>query len=102
MIDRLQRGETFTLGRNYLAGGMAIEMTPLWMLTPNLFSNLDDGSALLQVVTRNSLGDNAEILGALNLPIGPTGTEFGGIDTGLPDVFVATDLSLFVQFSFFF
>ena len=102
LLERLQRGETFTLGRNYLAGGLAVEMTPLWMLTPNLFTNLDDGSALLQVVTRNSLGDNAEILGAINLPIGPSGSEFGGIEAGLPGVYLATDFSLFAQFSWYF
>ena len=102
LIDRLQRGEMFTLGRNYLAGGLVIEMSPLWMLTPNLFANLDDGSALLQVVTRNSLGDNAEILGAINVPIGPSGSEFGGIEAGVSGVYLATDLSLFAQFSFYF
>ncbi len=102
LLDRLQRGETFTLGRNYLAGGLAIEMTPLWMLTPNLFTNLDDGSALLQVVTRNSLGDEAEILAAINLPLGPAGSEFGGIGAGLPGVYLSTDASVFVQFGWYF
>ncbi len=102
LLDRLQRGETFTLGRNYLAGGLAIEMTPLWMLTPNLFTNLDDGSSLLQVVTRNSLGDEAEILAAINLPIGPAGSEFGGIGAGLPGVYLSTDASVFVQFGWYF
>jgi hypothetical protein len=102
LTKRLERGEVFTLGRNYLAGGVTIELTPLWMLTPNLFANLDDGSALLQVVTRNSLSDNAEFLGALNLPIGPSGTEFGGIEAGMPGVYFSSDFSLFAQFAWYF
>lgn len=102
LIDRLQRGETFTLGRKYLAGGLTIEMSPLWMLTPNLFANLDDGSALFRLVTRNSLGDDAEFLGAVSVPIGPAGSEFGGLKSGLPGVYLATSLSLFAQFSFYF
>lgn len=102
LLRRLERGEVFTLGRNYLAGGVLIELTPLWMLTPNLFANLDDGSALLQVVSRNSLGDNAEFLAAINLPIGPGGTEFGGIEAGLPGVYFSSDFSLFAQFAWYF
>ena len=102
LLDRLQRGESFTLGRHYLAGGLSIEVTPLWILTPNLFANLDDGSALLQIVTRNSLGDNAEILGALNLPIGPSGSEFGGIEAGVPGVYLSSNFSVFAQFAWYF
>ena len=102
LVSRLQRGEVFTLGRNYLAGGVTIEMSPLWMLTPNLFANLDDGSALLQLVSRRSLGDDAELLAAINLPLGPEGSEFGGIETPVPGNYLATDYALFVQFAWYF
>lgn len=102
LIRRLERGEVFTVGRNYLAGGVLIEMNPLWTLTPNLFSNLDDGSALFQVTTRYSLGDNSEFLAALNVPLGPTGTEFGGISAGQAGFYFSTDLSLFTQFAWYF
>ena len=77
-------------------------MTPLWTLSPNVFANVDDGSALLQVVSRNSLSDNAEILAAINLPIGPGGSEFGGIGAGISDTYLSSDLSVFAQFSFYF
>jgi len=102
LLKRFSRGEAFTLGRNYLAGGIAIEMSPLWVLTPNLFTNLDDGSSLLQVVARYSLGEDAELLAALNLPLGSNGTEFGGIDAGVPGVYFSTNLSLFAQFAWYF
>jgi len=99
---RFERGETFTIGRNYLAGGVLVEVSPLWTLTPNLFANLDDGSALVQLTTRYSLGDNSEFLAALNVPIGPSGTEFGGVPTGQGDLYFSTGLSLFAQFSWYF
>ncbi|MGI9263172.1 MAG: hypothetical protein ACR2QR_14095, partial [Woeseiaceae bacterium] len=102
LLNRLQRGETFTVGRHYLAGGLSIELTPLWIVTPNLFANLEDASALLQVVSRNSLSDNAEILAAINLPVGPSGSEFGGIGAVLPGTYLSSDLALFVQFAFYF
>ena len=102
LIRRIERGEMFTLGRNYLAGGVLIEMNALWTLTPNLFSNLDDGSALFQVTTRYSLGDNSDFLAALNVPLGPSGTEFGGIGAGQGGLYFSTDLSLFAQFAWYF
>jgi hypothetical protein len=102
LLDRLQRGEIFTVGRHYLAGALSVEMTPLWTLTPNLFANLDDASALLQIVSRNSLSDNSEILAAINLPVGPSGSEFGGIEAGMPDTYLSSDLALFAQFSLYF
>jgi hypothetical protein len=102
LLARVLRGESFTLARNYLAGGLTIEMSPLWLLTPNLFVNLDDGSALFQGVTRLSLGDNSEFLGALNVPLGPSGTEFGGIPAPGGTGFLSTDLALFAQFAWYF
>jgi hypothetical protein len=102
LVKRLERGEVFTLGRNYLAGGVTVELTPLWLLTPNLFANLDDGSALLQIVIRKSVSDNAEFIGAVNVPLGPDGTEFGGIETGIANLNLATDFALFTQFAWYF
>ena len=54
-------------------------MTPLWILAPTVFANIEDPSALLQIVTRNNLGENMEFIGALNIPLGPDGSEYGGI-----------------------
>ena len=100
--SRLQRAETFTLGQNYMAAGATVELTPLLLVTPNLFWNLDDDSAMLQLVSRFSVSDNAEFLTALNVPLGPSGSEFGGIDAGIPGLYVAVDASLFAQFAYYF
>jgi len=102
LLERLARGESFTLGRHYIAGGLSIELTPLWVLTPNLFANLEDGSALLQIVSRNSLSQNVEFLGALNVPLGPSGSEFGGIESDMPGLYFSTDFSLFAQVAWYF
>jgi hypothetical protein len=102
LLKRLARGESFTLGRHYIAGGVSIELTPLWVLTPNLFANLEDGSALLQVVSRNNLSQNVEFLGALNVPLGPSGSEFGGIGSEMAGLYFSTDLSFFAQVAWYF
>ncbi|MEP6388665.1 MAG: hypothetical protein ABJ056_01975 [Halioglobus sp.] len=85
LTQRIMRGELFTLGRHYLAGSLQMEWTPLVNLTPNVFVNLVDQSALAQVVLQWDVGQNWQILGSINVPIGPDGTEFGGlkVDEGM-------------------
>ena len=101
LLARLVRGETFTLGRNYLAGSVLIEMSPLWTLTPTVLANIGDPSALLQVVTSRSLSDNVTFLGSLNLPVGPKGSEFGGIESG-GDLYLSTGPGIFAQLAWYF
>ena len=102
LLQRLARGQSFTLGRHYIAGGLTIEMTPLWILAPSLFTNIEDGSTLLQIVTRNNLSEEMEFIGALNIPIGPDGSEYGGIGVDMPGVYLSTDASVFAQLAWYF
>lgn len=102
LLERLARGDTFTLGRNYLAAGLTVELTPLWTMAPNLFLNTDDGSALLQLVSNNSLSQNIDVISALNVPVGPSGSEFGGIGSDMPGVYLSTNLSVFLQLAWYF
>ena len=101
LLARLARGETFTIGRHYLAGSVLIEMSPLWTLTPTLLANIADPSALLQVVTSYSLSDNMTFLGSLNIPIGPNGSEFGGIESG-NDLYLSAGPGVFAQLAWYF
>lgn len=102
LLKRLSRGELFALGRNYLAGSVTIELSPLWTITPTMLTNIDDISSLFQLITQYSLGDNMVLLGSLNIPLGADGTEFGGIETGVPDLYLSTDAGVFAQFAFYF
>ncbi|MEM7360013.1 MAG: hypothetical protein AAF431_13005 [Pseudomonadota bacterium] len=107
LANRVARGELFTLGRDYLAGSATIEINPLWNLTPNLFVNLTDNSAFSQLISQHSLSDNLQLIGAVSLPIGPRGTEFGGLPTGplatsAPRRFSNSSWSLFGQLAWYF
>ena len=55
-----------------------------------------------QIVTRYNLGENLEFLGALNIPIGPDGTEYGEIESGVEGIYFSTNASLFAQFAWYF
>jgi hypothetical protein len=79
LVNRLARGQVFTTRRDYLAGGMTLEATPLLTLSPTLILNLNDGSALALVAATYSLADNVTLVAGAQAPIGPARTEFGGL-----------------------
>jgi len=102
LVARLLRGELFTLGENYLAAAVTIELAPLWLVTATLFKNLDDESRLLQIFSRHDLQQDLQLLVALNLPHGDDGSEFGGIDSALAGRPLAVDESLLMQLAWYF
>lgn len=102
LLDRLTRGQSFTLGRHYLAGSLSVEMTPLWTVSPLLLANLVDPSALLQLTSSYSLSDNLALLGSVNVPVGADGTEYGGIGTGMPGRYLSISLGVFAQIAWYF
>jgi hypothetical protein len=102
LVERLIRGELFTLGRNYVAASAMMEITPLWLLTPNVFINASDGSMLAQLVSSYDFKQDWRILAALGVPVGSSGTEYGGIDSGVPGKTFSTGISLFAQLAWYF
>ena len=102
LVERLARGELFTLGRHYLALSALIEMTPLWLVTPNAFINIGDGSLLAQLVTSYDLKQDLQILAALSVPVGAAGTEYGGIDSGIAGKQLSSGASIYAQLAWYF
>lgn len=101
LVSRVVRGELFSLGRNYVAASATLEITPLFLLTPNLFVNVEDPSALLQIVTQNDLMQDLILQAALAVPLGGPGTELGGVDAGMGQ-YLSNQLSVFVQLAWYF
>ncbi len=85
-----------------MAGSLLVEVTPLLTLTPTLLVNLSDPSALLQLVMQRSVGNNMTVLGSLNIPLGPDGSEFGGIPSGMDSRYLSRTAGLFAQFAWYF
>lgn len=102
LLERLARGELYSIGRHYLAGSLLIEMTPLWLLTPIVFLNLEDQSALVQLISENNLQENLAFLGSINIPIGPRGSEYGGFESSIANRYVSSDLGVFAQLAWYF
>jgi hypothetical protein len=101
LLSRIARGELFTLGRHYIGLSAVIEIHPLFTVTPNLFTNVVDPSALFQVVFRNDLRENMLLLSSINLPLGAAGTEFAGLSTEIPGLYLSSGPSAFVQLAWY-
>jgi hypothetical protein len=102
LVDRVERGELFTLAKNYAATAATIELTPLWLLNGSLFRNLDDNSMLVQIFSEYDLQQDLQLLAGINLPGGSDGSEFGGIDSAVADETLAIGTSVFAQLAWYF
>lgn len=102
LLKRLNRGESFNLGRDYLASSLTIEMHPLWIMTPTAFLNINDQSVFLQLTSTHDLRENLQALLSINAPFGDDGSEFGGIATGLPDRYLSAGPSIFAQLAWYY
>lgn len=100
LLARLTRGELYTLGRDYLAGGLQVEWTPRLNLYATLIRNLDDTSGFIQLRARFDWEQNLAVSGGLNLPAGPPGSEFGGVV--VPEGYNAPARSLYVRIEQYF
>ncbi|GAB1256518.1 hypothetical protein NBRC116494_10200 [Aurantivibrio plasticivorans] len=105
LFERVERGELYTIGRHYLGLSGVVELTPLMTFSPSAFVNLADQSALVQLSVSYSAAQNVQIIGAINLPVGSSGTEYGGLKqtTGsVNDVPLSSDLGFFFQAAYYF
>lgn len=102
LVARIRRGEVFTLGRHYLAGSLRMELSPLVNVSPTLFLNLGDQSALAQLVLQWDVAQNWQVLAAVNLPLGPSGTEYGGLDSDVEGLNLEVGPGLFAQLALYF
>ncbi|MEM1174586.1 MAG: hypothetical protein AAGI27_07210 [Pseudomonadota bacterium] len=79
LLERLTRGEQFTIGRRYLAANLSVEWTPLLNVSATVFAGLDSNAALLQLGGRYSVAENIDFLFTVDAPLGPKGSEFRGL-----------------------
>ncbi len=103
LTERLARGESFTVSRDYLALGLTVEWAPLLNVKPLLITNRDDGSTMLVVQVVYSLGDNADLTLAAQSGLGPHGTEYGGLETAPGSrVYASPDRYLYARVAWYF
>jgi len=83
LLARIERGDTFALGRDLLALGNQIEMHPLVNVYLTFITNLNDASTFFQNRVEIDAGSDIFLTLGTNVPIGGRESEFGGLR--LPD-----------------
>jgi hypothetical protein len=102
LTARLARGELYTVGRDYAAFGVQIELNPLVNAFASVIQNLNDASRTLQLRGVYDWHQDTQFMAGLNLPDGERGSEYGGLPTGLPGTWLATGRSLYLRVAYFF
>ncbi|HUW99121.1 MAG TPA: hypothetical protein VMV40_09850 [Acidiferrobacter sp.] len=104
LVERLARGEVFTVSRDYLAVGAGIQWTPLLILKPSVIANLDDGSVLVIGQAVYSLTQNTDMTAGIQRGFGGHHTEYGGGLETAPNsgVFVAPATSIYARLMWYF
>jgi hypothetical protein len=85
LVQRVARGELFTLGRYYLAGQLQVELHPLAQLHATGIVNPVDPSGLVQPQLLWDLAPDWQAIIGGQWHWGARGSEFGGYDIGGPD-----------------
>ena len=78
LVERIVRGEIFTLGRAYLSGSVRIELHPLFNLILTSINNIADPSGILQPYGVWDITQNLQLTCGATIPWGDSGTEYGG------------------------
>ena len=103
LADRLGRGQVFNVGRDYLAFGLSLEVSPLVNVSAGSILSLTDRSRLSTAQLNWSLSDNANLILGAQLPGGARGTEFGGLPaTGAGAPYAMPEKSVYLLFRQYF
>jgi hypothetical protein len=78
IIERLDRGELFTLGRTYLSGHIRMELHPLLNVYLTVINNLVDPSGVIQPRVVWDVLQDLQVTFGGNVYYGQRGTEYGG------------------------
>ena len=82
LTERLRRGESFNLMRDYLAAGVQFQWHVLVSQSVSLIANVHDGSMVAQASLGYDPSDASRLQFGLIAPLGGDGDEFGPLSIG--------------------
>lgn len=100
--ERIDRGELFTLGRNYLSGHIRVELHPLFNVYLTMINNLADPSGSLQPRAVWDITQDMQITLGSNLYFGGKDTEYGEYKIASTNFRNNTPNSAFLWLTYFF
>ncbi len=101
LLERLGRGEVYTMGRDYLTCGFELEASPLVKWFSSSIFNLHDESGFIQQRISYEVLQSLIVTIGANIPYGGSGSEFGGIAVS-PDSFISPGLSFYLRSALYF
>ena len=102
IIERLERGEIYTIGRAYLAGQVQMELHPLFNAYLGVISNLADPSGIFQPRAIWDIDQDVQMTFGGNIYYGGTGTEYGGFEIPGTNLLNKPSNSAFLWLTYFF
>ena len=78
LLTRIERGELFALGKNYLSAGLQIELHPLLIFSPSLIVNLHDHGGMLPLTLNYSWQENLQLTLTGIISYGDSESEYDG------------------------
>jgi hypothetical protein len=102
LVERIARGELFTLGRTYLGGEIEMELHPLLRVYLTAINNLADPSGILQPRAIWDMAQNVEVTFGGNIYYGQKGTEYGGFLIPETNLFYKPSDNVFLWLTYFF
>ena len=102
IIERLDRGELFTLGKAYLGGHLRMELHPLFNCYLTVINNLADPSGVVQPRAVWDVMQDIQVTVGANIYYGRTGTEYGGFRIPFTPFLVRGNDSIFLWATYYF
>ncbi len=102
VVQRLERGELFTLGKTYLSGAIQVELHPLLNIYLTLINNLADPSGIMQPRVIWDMKENIQLTCGANIYYGETDTEYGGFQIPTTSFQSKPSDNAFLWITFFF
>ncbi len=78
VVERIDRGELFALGKNYVSGQIQVELHPLLNVYVNVINNVRDPSGIVQPRAVWNATQNSNLQFGANFYYGKQGSEYGG------------------------
>ncbi|MDY0040320.1 MAG: hypothetical protein RBS57_08400, partial [Desulforhabdus sp.] len=102
IVERLDRGELFTLGKYYLSGSLRIELHPLFNVFFTIINNVADPSGILQPRGVWDVTEDVQLIFGSNIFFGRGGTEFGGFEVPGTDLTNAPPNNVYLWLNYYF
>jgi hypothetical protein len=105
ITKRLNRGELFVLGKNYLSAEIQVELHPLFTIFLTGINNLEDPSGMLQPRAVWNITQNLDMKIGANIfwgDNGNPGSEFGGFIVPGTEIHSRSPNSAYLWFNYYF